>query len=180
MRNRFTLGIAAIVFASTSLALAHATSWAWSERKAERMVVWGATVYIQHPERVKLDNELLASVRLYSGLALAAAETQTSGTPFGVLASRFSTALAAVRSGLKVDGALCRGSGKAAKGRRFSHFRCVVSSEVLEIPSVELVYSEGAELPTVIERPPRILGPWNARLDVRVIGKSAFRTEQAG
>jgi hypothetical protein len=179
MRNRFTLGIATIVFASTSLALAYTTSWAWSEQKAEQIVARDAKVKLQRSERVKLENELLASVRLYGGLALAAAETQTSGTPFGVLASRFSKALATVRSGSKIDAADCRGSGKATAGRRFSRFSCAVTSQALEIPSVELVYSEGAELPTVIEGSPRMLGPWKGRLDVRVVGRSAMRYAQA-
>jgi hypothetical protein len=179
MRNRFTLGIAAIVFGSTSLALAHSTSWAWSEQKAEQIVARDARVKLERSQRVQLENELLASVRLYNGLALAAAETQTSGTPFGVLASRFSQALAAVRSGPKVDFADCRGSGKIATGRRFSRFSCAVTSQALEIPSAELVYSEGAELPTVIEGSPRMLGPWKGRLDVRVVGRSAMRYAQA-
>ena len=60
--------------------------------------------------------KLLASVRLYGGLALAAAETQTSGTPFDVLASRFSKASAAVRSGSKIDAADSCGSCKAVTG----------------------------------------------------------------
>jgi hypothetical protein len=179
MRNRFTLGIAAIVFASTSFALANTTSWAWSEQKAEQIVARDAKVKLQRSERIKLENELLASVRLYNGLALAAAETQTSGAPFGVMASRVSAALATVRSGPKVDGADCRGSGKATQGRRFSRFSCAVTSQALEIPSGELVYSEGAELPTVIEGSPRIVGPWKGRLDVRVVGRSAMRYAQA-
>jgi hypothetical protein len=179
MVNRFAISIAAVVFASTSLALAHTTSWAWSEQRAEQIVARDAKVKLQRSERVKLENELLASVRLYNGLALAAAESQVSGTPFGVLASRFSKALAAVRSGSKIDAADCRGSGKATQGRRFSHFSCAVTSQALEIPSVELVYSEGAELPTVVEGSPRILSPWKGRLDVRVVGRSAMRYAQA-
>jgi hypothetical protein len=179
MRNRFTLGIVTIAFASTSVALAHTTSWAWSEQKAEQIVARDAKVKLQRSQRVQLEKELLASVRLYGGLALAAAETQTSGAPFGVLASRFSKALAAVRSGPQVDFADCRGSGKATQGRHFSRFSCAVTSRALEIPSVELVYSEGAELPTVIEGSPRMLGPWKGRLDVRVVGRSAMRYAQA-
>ena len=179
MRYRFTLGFAAIVFASTSVALAHTTSWAWSEQKAEQMVTRDARVKLQRSERVQLENELLASVRRYYGLAMAAGETQTGGTQFAMLAKRFSVALAAVRGGPQIDAADCRGSGKAANGRRFSRFSCAVTSEALEIPSVELVYSEGAELPTVIEGEARILGPWKARLDVRVVGSSAMRYAQA-
>ena len=178
MRNCFTLGVVAIIFDSTSVALAHTTSWAWSEQKAEQIVARDATVKLQRSERIKLENELLASVRLYKGLALAAAETQTSGTPFGMLASRFSKALAAVRSGSKIDAADCRGSGKAT-GRQFSRFSCAVTSRALGIPSVELVYSEEAQLPTVIEGSPRMLGPWKGRLDVRVVGRSAMRYAQA-
>ncbi len=179
MRNCCALAIAAIVFASTSLALAHTRSWAWSEQKAEQIVAREAKVKLQRSERVKLENELLASARLYHGLALAASEMQVRDAPFGLIASSFSTALAAVRSGSRVNGADCRGSGKAASGRRFSRFSCMVTSRALEIPSVELVYSEGAELPTVIDGSPRMLGPWKSRLDVRAIGRSAMRYAQA-
>jgi hypothetical protein len=179
MRNHVTLGIAALALASSAVALAHAASWTWSEQKAERIVARDAKVKLHGPERTKLENELLASVRRYNGLALAAAETHADATPFGALASRFGKALATVRSGLTVDGADCRGSGRAAKGQRFNRFTCAVISRPLEIPSVELVYSEGAELPTVTEGSPRVLGPWKALLDVRVVGKSAMRYAQA-
>ena len=173
-----TLAIAVIVFASTSVALAHTTGWTWSEQKAEQIVARDAKVKLQDSERATLEYELLASVRLYNGLALAAAEMQTSGTPFAALASRVSTVLAAVRSGPKVGAADCRGSGKAAKGRRFSHFSCAVTSQTLEIPDVVLRYLDEAQLPTVIQGSPRSLGPWKARLDVRVIGRSSMRYAQ--
>ena len=50
----------------------------------------------------------------------------------------------------------------------------------MEIPSVELVGLEKAELPTVIEGPARILGPWRAQLDVRVTGRSVMTYRQVG
>jgi hypothetical protein len=179
MRSRYTLGIAAIVFASSSVTVAHSTSWAWSEQKAEQIVARDAKVRLQGSERISLEKELLASLRLYNGLALAAEELRVNDAPFRMLASRFSRALAAVRNGSAIDAADCRGSGKAVKGRRFSRFSCAVTSRAIESPSLELVYTEGVELPTVIEGSPRMLGPWKGRLDVRVVGRSAMRYGQS-
>ena len=181
MRNLFIAGVAGIVFASTSVALAQQTRWVWTEKRAEQIVTRDATVQLRGPERAELQNELLAAVRLYGGLAFAASDVGDSNAAltFSTLEYRFREALEAVRSGLAINAADCRGSGKAAKGRRFSNFDCSVTSDVLEIPSVELVYSQGAQLPTAIEGPTRVLGPWQARLDVHVTGRSAMRYAQA-
>ena len=160
------------------MALAHTTSWAWSEQRAEQIVAPGRTIKLQRSERMKLKAQTLASVRASTGgLALAAAETQTSGTR-SASSSRFSKALAAVRSGSKMMLRLPR----LRKGNNGTALRaasdCAVASRALEIPSVK-ASSEGAELPTVIEGSPRVLGPWKGRLDVRVVGRSAMRYAQA-
>jgi hypothetical protein len=176
MRKLLTLGIAGVVFASTSVALAQSTRWAWTEKKAERIVARDATVQLQASERATLENELLASVRLYNGLAFAARDVGDAAAlgTFESLAYRFRAALEDVRGGLEIEAAACRGAGKALKGQRFTRFQCAVTSEVLEIPTAELSYPEGAALPTVVEGAPRMLGPWQARLDVRVTGSSAI------
>jgi hypothetical protein len=180
MRNVLTLGIAAVVLVSTAVALAQGTRWAWTEPKAERIVAQDATVRLQRSDRT-LEAELQASVRLYGGLALAAQETNDpKAAQFRSLASRFSKALAVVRNGVTIDAAACKGTGTAKQGRRFRHFRCAARSELLGIPSVELSGLGTEELPTVIEGPPRILGPWRAQLDVRVNGRSAMKYRQVG
>jgi hypothetical protein len=50
----------------------------------------------------------------------------------------------------------------------------------LEIPSAEVSWDEGANLPTVVEGPPRIVSPVQARLDVHVTGKSPMTYRQTG
>ena len=64
-------------------------------------------------------------------------------------------------------------------GKRFKHFRCAVTSEVLEIPQIEVVYGD-QELPTVIEGPSRIIGPLEAQLDVHITGKTSIAYRQVG
>jgi hypothetical protein len=180
MRN-VILGVAAVAFVSTSVALAQSTRWAWTEPKAERIVAQDATVRLQRSDRA-MEAELLASARLYGGLALAAQEANdpNAAQVFRSLADRFGKALDAVRNGVTIDAAACKGTGTAEKGRLFRRFRCAARSELLGIPSVELVDSGKDELPTVIEGPPRILGPWRAQLDVRVNGRSAMTYRQVG
>ncbi len=180
MRN-VTLGVAAVAFVSTTVALAGSTSWVWTEPKAERIVARDATVRLQGPDRA-LEAQFRASARLYGGLALAALEVNDpmAAGVFRNLADRFGKALGAVQGGVRINGAACKGSGPAEQGRRFKRFRCAATSRLVEVPSVELVGLEKAELPTVIERPPRILGPWRAQLDVRVTGRSAMTYRQVG
>jgi hypothetical protein len=179
MRNAITLGVVAVAFVSTAVALANSSRWVWTEAKAERIVARDATVHLQGSDRA-LQAELQASARLYNGLALAAREMNEliAEQTFRSLAYRFGTALDAVRNGVRIGTADCKGSGRAEQGRRFKRFRCGATSRLLEIPSVELVGSEDEELPTVIEGPLRILGPWRAQLDMRVTGRSAMTYRQ--
>ena len=175
------LAVVAVAFASTAVALAGNPSWVWTEPKAERIVARDATVRLQGPDRA-LEAQLRASARLYGGLALAALEVNDpiAAGVFRNLADRFGKALDAVRPGVRIGAAACKGSGTAEQGRRFKRFRCAATSRLVEIPSVELVGLETQELPTVIEGPPRILGPWRAQLDVRVTGRSAMTYRQVG
>ena len=98
---------------------------------------------------------------------------------FQRLLGRYVRARNQVRDGLAIDAAACRGSGAAMPGKRFKHFRCAVTTGVLEIPQTEVVYGD-QELPTVIEGPPRVIGPLEAELDVHVIGKTSIAYRQIG
>jgi hypothetical protein len=174
-----TLGVAALAVVFSAVAPASDGSWVWTEPHAERIVARDAKVRLQGPDRA-LEAQLRASARLYGGFALAAQEMNdpTAAGVFRNLADRFGKALDAVRSGIRIGAAACNGSGKAESGRRFQRFRCVATSRVVQVPSVELAGLEKEELPTVIERPARILGPWRAQLDVRVTGRSAMTYRQ--
>jgi hypothetical protein len=180
MRN-VILGVAAVAFVSTAVALAGTTRWVWTEPKANRIVARDATVRLQGPDRA-LEAQLRASARLYGGLALAALEMNDpiAAGVFRNLADRFGRALDAVQGGVRINGAACKGSSRAEQGRRFKRFRCGATSRLVEVPSVELVGLDKQELPTVIEGPARSLGPWRAQLDVRVTGRSVMTYRQVG
>jgi hypothetical protein len=177
--RKVTLGVAAVAFVFTAVALAGSPRWVWTEPHAERIVARDAKVRLQGPDRA-LEAQLRASARLYGGLMLAAQEANdpSAAGVFRSLAYRFRTALDAVQSGVRIGAADCKGSGNAEQGRRFKRFRCTATSRLVEVPSVELVGLEKEELPTVIERPASILGPWRAQLDVRVTGRSAMTYRQ--
>ena len=167
------LAVVAVAFASTAVALAGNPSWVWTEPKAERIVARDATVRLQGPDRA-LEAQLRASARLYGGLALAALDMNDpiAAGVFRNLAERFGKALDAVQGGVKINGAACKGSGTAQQGRRFKRFRCAATSPAGGDPIGRARRpGETEELPTVIEGPPRILGPWRAQLDVRVTGR---------
>jgi hypothetical protein len=176
-----TLGLVAVIFGSTAAAQASPTRWAWTETKARQMVTLKATVQVPAPLRASLASELKAALRLYSGLQLAAIEvgdTKALAT-FQSVGARYRRALETVRNGLQIDAAACTGLGVPVRANRFRRFRCVVTSAPLEIPSVELDYGD-RELPLVIEGPPRVEGPFQALLDVRIVGKSAIAYRKIG
>jgi hypothetical protein len=175
------LAVAAVAFASTSVALAGNASWMWTEPKAERIVVRDATVRLRGPDEA-LEAQLRASARLYGGLALAALEMNDpiAAGVFRNLADRFGKALDAVQGGVRINSTACKGSGAAGQGRRFKRFRCAATSRLVEVPSVELVGLEKEELPSVTVGPSRVLGPWRAQLDVRVTGRSVMTYRQVG
>ena len=171
-----TLGMVAILFVLTSMAQASGTRWAWTESKARQIVSQTATVRVPAPLRASLATELLAAVRLYSALEMAAVEVGDTDAlaTFQSLGVRYRQALKTLQRGLAIEAGECTGVGAPLKGKRFTRFRCVVTSMPLEIPSAHLDYGGDGELPQVIESEPRLEGPFKALLDVRVVGRSAI------
>jgi hypothetical protein len=186
MRSVVLIGLIGTLVASASIAQAHDTRWAWTESKAAKMVAGDATVRLPAAQRATLEAELLQSVRLYSALLLATSHQENGDVEvtYQLLLNRYREALSQVRSGIEVDAAVCKGSGKAVKGsgravqiNRFKHFRCSVVSGQIEIP-VTTLESDDRELPLVIEGPPRVVGPLKASLDVHVAGKASIAYRQ--
>jgi hypothetical protein len=175
MRTIVLIGLIGALFASSSIALAHNTRYAWTEAKAGKMVVRDATLRLSASERASLEGELKDAVRLYWALQFAAEQVgdRNAMSTFQSLLARYRRALDQVQDGLAIDAATCNGSGAAVKDNRFKHFRCAVTSEVVEIPSTELDYGD-RELPIVIESAPRVIGPFQASLGVHVTGKSSM------
>ena len=91
---------------------------------------------------------------------------------------RLTKALDKVRGGLGVDSARCTGVGRAAKGR-FKHFRCAVTSQFVEIPTVASIERDG-DKQIVVEGPPRLVGPLEAQFDVHVTRKAGGAYRQLG
>jgi hypothetical protein len=170
------LGLVAVVFVSTSAAQTSGARWTWTEAKARQMVTRKATVQVPAPLRASLLTELQAAVRLYGGLQMAAIDVGDAKAlaSYQSVGARYRRALDTLRRGLQIETADCTGLGVAVQRNRFSRFRCVVTSQPLEIPSVELDYGKGEQLPDVHEGEPRVEGPFQALLDVRVTGKSAM------
>ncbi len=175
MRSFLIIGLIGTLFASTSIALAHNTPWAWTQPKAAGMVTSDATVQLPPAEKASRERELQQAVRIYRLLAIAACEVGDSDAVFGELFRENLHAIRKVRNGLGIVAAACNGSGKATQANRIKHFRCSVTSETIEIPTAVLVPPEpGSELPTAIDGPLRIVGPLEAQLDVHVTGRSSM------
>ena len=173
------LGVVAVLLGSATIAQASGTGWAWTQSKARQMVMRKATVQVPAPLRASLESELLAGVRLYSGLELAAIElgdSESLGT-FLRLKASFRRSLQSVRNGLRIREAACTGLGSPVRGNRFARFRCPVTSSLIEIPTVELESGDG-DLPKVVEGEPRVEGPFQALLEIRVVGKSTITYRQ--
>ena len=185
MRSFVLIGLIGALVASASLAQAHNTRSSWTAAKAETLVAYDATVPpLAAAERAALLPELNGIVRLYGALRLAAYDLAAYAEgdwetllTFERLLGRYVRARNQVRDGLGIDAAACVGSCAAMPGKRFRHFRCAVASEVLEIPQTEVVFGD-QELPTVIEGPPRAIGPLEAELDVHVTGKTSIAYRQ--
>jgi hypothetical protein len=173
------LGLMAALVGATSIAQAESARWAWTKSKARQVVIQRAAVQAPGPLKRALASELQAGARLYSALELAAIDggDGKASSTFRSLKERYRRALETLRTGLQIDAADCTGLGVPRQGKRFARFRCPVTSAQLEIPSVELDYRDG-ELPSVVEGPPRVEGPFQALLDVRVVGKSAIAYRQ--
>jgi hypothetical protein len=182
------LFVTGIFLALASIALAHGTRWAWTERKAEQIVTRDAAVRLASPERAALENELRTAARYYSALYQGvreephqspAADPATEYT-LDKLGRRFQAALRKVRSGLSIDVVQCTGSGVSVRSARFERFRCLATSSQLLIPSADVAFSEDGRIEAVVEREPRTIGPFQTRLDVRVAGKSTIAYRKIG
>ncbi len=176
------LWVAAIFLASTSIALAADIRVSWTASKAAKVVTREATVRLPAQTRASLETELRNAVVLYRLLEETAAEQRggyASPLPSRIhnLRYRFSTVLKQVQRGVAIEEAACDGIGAAKGANRFTRFRCAVTSEELEIPSSEVIW-EGDTITAVIEREPRIEGPFQARLVVRVSGRSTITHRQ--
>lgn len=183
-----TLAGVAVLFASTSMAQAHNTRPSWTAAKAETLVAYDATVpTLSAAERASLLPELNSTVRLLGGLRLAALDLAAYADDadgdwqpwvrFHQLLERFVRARNQVRDGVAISAASCRGLGTAMPGKRYKHFRCAVTSELLEIPQIAVEFGD-QELPTVNEGPPHIIGPLEAQLDVHVTGETSIAYRQ--
>lgn len=179
MRSFVLIGLLGVLLASTSIAQAHNTSWAWTEAKASKMVVREGKVRLAVGERASLNAELNDAVRLYGALVFAAQQVGDGNAmaTFQAVLARYVGARTQVRNGLDIDAASCKGSGAALQGKRFKHFRCSVNSVLLEIPQTQLDYGD-RELPLVIEGQPRVIGPLEASLDVHIAGKASITYRQ--
>jgi hypothetical protein len=175
------LAIAGVFLATTSVAFAHDTGWAWNAAKGERIVVRDATVRFPPLERAALERELRAAVALYLILEQTAGqeEYELSASRLHNLRYRSSRSLGKVLSGLEIERAECTGSGARVGGNRYRHFRCLVTSEELEIPSAVVTWEEG-KITEVVENQPRIVAAFQVQLSVHVAGKSTMTYRQIG
>ncbi|MGH3082815.1 MAG: hypothetical protein ACRDNP_01930 [Gaiellaceae bacterium] len=182
MKTRITLlSTIALLGATPLLAQTHNTRFAWTEAKAAKILARDARVQLPAADRKSLESELRESMRALALYRLAAGDGVAQLPDPGHSApTRFKRAGEKVRDGLMILSATCRGSGAAVNGSRFKHFRCSVASEAIEIPKATLVPPtvEG-ELPTLVEGPPRIIGPLQTQLYVHVTGRSSIAYRQA-
>jgi hypothetical protein len=179
--------VTGIFLAFTSIAVAHGTRWAWTERKAEQIVTRDAAVRLAPAVRAALIRELRASSAYYRGLAIGLRE-EPHQSPAANEAAEYVldkvvrsslAALAKVRIGLAIDAADCSGVGAPVRQRRFGRFRCMATSERLSIPSAVVTFSEDGKIKTVVDGQRRV-GPFQARLEVRVSGKSTIAYRKIG
>lgn len=192
--NKLVVAICALLSASLWVSIATAASesesgapstsaersFTWTEAKAARVVVKDARVQLAPSEQSALEQELRGAMLLYQLLVVDAESVgdMQAAARYNSLASRYSTAWWNVRVGLGVANAECRGSSQSAKGGRFNRFLCSATSESLDIPSVTLVPAPDGEMPAVVEGEARTLGPVQARLSVRVTGRSTIGYRQ--
>jgi hypothetical protein len=128
------------------------------------------TVLVQLPASTQraLTAELTPPIRQYATLEQVAwfEGDQQAAARFHNFWYRLSTARKLVQAGLPVGTAECSGAGAAVRPGRFRHFRCTVVSHALAMPVADLVSSDDAPFPVFVEREPRMIGPYRARLFV--------------
>jgi hypothetical protein len=176
---RVVVGCVLVVGVGAAVASAGEASQraAWTESKAELLVQDEAKVSVALDSKIALVAELRRAVAVYRALAQEAfaAGDGNASSSYSHLAYNHARALARIRGGLEIESADCSGSGQPAGPRRFSRFRCRVTSESLEIPPTIAI--EGTEIR--LDAEPRTLGPVNAEFDVRVTGPSSFTYRKA-
>ena len=161
----------------------HRHRWAWTESKATRIVLADATARLPAGERAPLERALQKDVQLAWGFVTLRATSEESlyGKQRGDYAlyywDKARSALRKVREGLEIADVECTGVGNSVGDARFRHFRCLVTSMELEIPSIALVKPEKTEL---VERRPRVIHPLQGRLFVHVTGPSTIVFSQRG
>jgi hypothetical protein len=165
--------LAGVAAFGTSIAAA-AQIWTLTETKAERMLQRDATVRLPAADRLSLEEELQGEIRRFRALETLAIDTgnEAAWWTYNSATSRYYLALVAVQFGLGIEGADCAGIGRKAAGGRFQRFDCLVTSEVLSIPQIEVAGLDGDGMPELLEAEPTHVGPLVTQVRVRVTGKS--------
>jgi hypothetical protein len=152
---------------------------AWTASKAERVLTRDATVQLAAPERAALEDELRQKAMVFSALAHGAAEVGDSQASLAYerIAQQYRSALWSVKGGIDIAEADCAGSGREFVAHRFRRFDCIVTSEVLRVPTTELETTADGDWPSIVEREPRLVGPFLTQLRARVTGNSSLAYE---
>jgi hypothetical protein len=161
---------------------AHNTEQTWTTRMAEAAVK--RTVLVQLPASTQraLMAEITPLRQRYAMLEQIAwfEGDQQASARFHNFWYRLSTARKVLQSGLPVRAAECTGAGAAVRPERFRHLRCTVISHALALPVADLVSSDDAPFPVFVEREPRVIGPYRARLFVHATRGSTPAYRQLG
>jgi hypothetical protein len=175
--------LVAAFLASASVAIAHNTKVSWSAAKAEVIVTNDATIPIPAAQKAEVEAGLRAKLAQFQALQLTAQQERGDWLAAGIYNNyviRFRDVLAKVKAGLAIDTADCVGTGKAVKKNRFKHFRCSVTSVVLEVPTADVTAAEPGQSPTVVDGLPLVVGPLKAVLSVHITGKSSISFKTIG
>jgi hypothetical protein len=171
--------VAVACFGTSAVATAVPVVHAWTASKAERVLTRDATVQLAAPERAALEDELLEKAMVFYALAHGAAEEGDSQASLAYerIASQYRSALWSVKGGIEIAQADCAGAGREFGTHRFRRFDCMVTSEVLRVPTTELESTADGAWPSIVEREPRLVGPYLTQRRVRVTGSSSFAYE---
>ena len=174
MRRTIIFSLIGVVLALAPIALAHNTPWSWKPGRATQIVLADVTLQLPAAERASLLAEIREARSRYLLDEMIASEEGDwlAAGMYHNLVFRLTSARDKVERGLSLDKARCSGLGAAANGR-FKHFRCSVSSQVVEIPVVERIDRDG-DRQNVVEGQARLVGPMQAVLDVHVRGKATM------
>ena len=175
MRQGLTICIVGLMAAVGVTVASAAEAPAWTTSKAERIVKRDVTIHMPAPAKASLLSELRGRVMLFRGLEIEAGDVGHHDEFFTYhnWANRYQRALETVEGGLQIEAANCAGSRRGVGRERFKQFACIVTSEILRIPMVEL-NSSGGDGPLVVEGAPREVGPLLSQLRVQVTGKTTF------